>query len=931
MARTSKKKNTAAKRVNAKASGKNAKPITADKYRIREEIIAICLIALGVFLAFGMYFSAAGKFGTVLSGGLKGLFGYVAFSVPIIIVIYGVLLLIGADKLRGVRPIVFTFILFVLFNVLLSGHYLAANGSLPGAGTVSAIFDLSKNGDAGGITGMFLASIAVKYLGKIGLYLLSGALIIIFLILFLKAPMSRYARALKDKTEPRREERRQRREERAAERAAWAEQEAYEYEEDYVDGETGELLDSDDYPDSYETTARELLGKTDAYVPSARGNSILSFLPSFLGGTRDERPSEKTPQDKILDLVQNDEIYGDGVDGDIPAPEPEFADSNLEVGLEPAVDRPEGFGLLPDDADLGDTFEDIPVTAAELLEDDVVPVKKKAAPAKKKPAEKLETFAPIGNTFGEAAEGTYANYKLPPTSLLKANTGKAKVTSESALRTAMAKLEQILRDFKVDARVTDAIVGPTVTRYEVEPDLGVKIQSIKTLESDLALKLEVKSVRVVPIPGKGVVGIEAYNANMNVVTLRELIESSEFVNNPSMISFALGKNISGKNIVTDLKEMPHLLIAGTTGSGKSVCINSILLSILYHATPEQVKLILVDPKVVELKLYNDIPHLLVPVVTEPERAAMALGYAVSLMNDRYKKFAEHNVRNLDGFNGKMREEGTTEEVMPEIVIVIDELSDLMMVASAKVQESISRLAAMARAAGMHLIVATQQPLASILTSVIKANIPSRIAFSVSSNSSSRVILDDGGAERLLGKGDMLFSPVGTREPMRIQGSFVSDDEIRKVTDFVKKQADPDYNQDVVQAVSGSLNQPALDEEDDLFMDAVEMAAASKTGTVSVSMIQRRFRVGYNRAARLVDMMEELGIVGPSDGTNKPRQIVMTEAQIQSFLYPEGDLLSGLEVVSDNDNSGETTPSGFAGHPSIGGEYDVPFDLDDEDF
>ncbi|MDR2157025.1 MAG: DNA translocase FtsK, partial [Clostridiales Family XIII bacterium] len=331
----------------------------------------------------------------------------------------------------------------------------------------------------------------------------------------------------------------------------------------------------------------------------------------------------------------------------------------------------------------------------------------------------------------------------------------------------------------------------------------------------------------------------------------------------------------------DLNDMPHLLIAGTTGSGKSVCINSILLSILYHAGPDEVKLILIDPKVVELKSYNDIPHLLVPVVTDPEQAATALNYAVTLMNERYRKFAEYNVRNLDGYNARLKKDGLADDILPRIVIVIDELSDLMMIAPAKVQESISRLAAMARAAGMHLIVATQQPLASILTSVIKANIPSRIAFSVSSNSASRVILDEAGAERLHGNGDMLFSPVGTREPMRIQGSFVSDSEVHKVTDYIKKKMDPAYSPDVLQAVRGELSGQLVDEGDELFRDAVEMVVPAKQA--SVSMIQRRFRIGYNRAARLVDMMEERGIVAASDGMNKPRKVLMNETQLADFL------------------------------------------------
>jgi hypothetical protein len=571
-----------------------------------------------------------------------------------------------------------------------------------------------------------------------------------------------------------------------------------------------------------------------------------------------------------------------------------------------------------------------------------------------KTAPKAERSLGLG-TGGEGFKTDKAPvaYNLPPIELLKKSTRTAKGESERELLVRSRRLEDILRDFRVDAKVLNVTVGPTVTRYEVEPDVGVKISSIKSLEPDLALRLEVKSVRVVPMPGQAVVGIEAYNAKRNLVTLREMIDSSAFSDKESKVAFVLGKNISGEHIIADLADMPHLLIAGTTGSGKSVCINSILLSIMYRATPDEVKLILVDPKVVELKPYSDIPHLLLPVVTSPERAATALGYAVTIMNERYAKFAEYNVRNLEGYNELMLRDGMADEVLPQIVIVIDELSDLMMIAPQKVQESISRLAAMARAAGMHLIVATQQPLASILTSVIKANIPSRIAFSVSSNSASRVILDEPGAERLHGKGDMLFSPVGTREPMRIQGSFVSEAEVYKVTEFVKKEADPDYSPDILDAVSGGVTGELTDDEDDLFRDAVEAVVAAKQA--SVSMLQRRFRVGYNRAARLVDMMEERGMVAPSDGTNKPRKVLMTEGQFADFMTgaagagagggASGSAFGGGDVSDASSASGGSLPASIPEKGDGGADAesfedadeaadidgdDPPFDVGDDD-
>ncbi|MDR1068869.1 MAG: DNA translocase FtsK, partial [Clostridiales Family XIII bacterium] len=511
-----------------------------------------------------------------------------------------------------------------------------------------------------------------------------------------------------------------------------------------------------------------------------------------------------------------------------------------------------------------------------------------------------------------------ANYKLPSPDLL--NKGKKATGMQNAadLRFRAQRLEQTLKDFRVDASVVNVTVGPTVTRYEVEPDIGVKIQSIKSLEPDLALKLEVDSVRVVPMPGKAVIGIEASNTSTTLVTLRDIIDSPEFRMADSKISFVLGKDISGTRIIEDLAEMPHLLIAGTTGSGKSVCINSILLSILFRARPDEVKFIMIDPKIVELRNYNDIPHLLLPVVSEPERAATALGYAVTIMEERYRKFADMRVSNLQDYNAKIGTGTNGDEPYPQIVIVIDELSDLMLVAPAKVQEYINRLAAKARAAGIHLIVATQQPLASILTSVIKANIPSRIAFSVASNSASRVILDEPGAERLLGKGDMLFKSVSMREPARIQGSFVNNSEVKRVTDYIRKQMDPDYSPDIMEVVTnaGQTNQ-LMDDEDEFFMDAVEMVVAAKQA--SVSMIQRRFRIGYNRAARLVDMMEERGIVASSDGTNKPRKVIMSNEQLMAFLGEAADEL--VKAGEENEPEAEVMGEESAAQ--------VPFVVDDE--
>ena len=460
-----------------------------------------------------------------------------------------------------------------------------------------------------------------------------------------------------------------------------------------------------------------------------------------------------------------------------------------------------------------------------------------------------------------------------------------KLLQEKAL-----KLEETLRNFHVDARVLQVTQGPTVTRYEIQPAVGVKVSSIVRLADDIALNLEAKSIRIeAPIPGKAAVGIEVENESVTMVRLREIIDSDAFKRSKSKITFAVGKDISGDAIVADLKAMPHLLIAGSTGSGKSVCINSIITSFIYKANPDEVKLILIDPKVVELGNYNGIPHLMIPVVTDPSKAAAALNWAVAEMTDRYKKFAEEGVRDLESYNEFVIANDEKDRVMPQVVIIIDELADLMMAAPSQIEESICRLAQMARAAGMHLIVATQRPSVDVITGVIKANIPSRIAFAVSSQVDSRTILDMQGAEKLVGKGDMLFNPMGMGKPIRVQGTFVSDAEVHKVIEFVKGQVDKtEYNEDVLSKIERSNVQEGADDTDELLPDAIDLVVNS--GQASVSMLQRRFRIGYNRAARIVDMMEARGIIGPQDGS-RPRQVLMTQEELAQL---ENDINSDTE-------------------------------------
>ena len=492
-----------------------------------------------------------------------------------------------------------------------------------------------------------------------------------------------------------------------------------------------------------------------------------------------------------------------------------------------------------------------------------------------------------------------AEYQFPPLSLLKGvKKDSRKKDSGARLQETAGHLQQILEDFGVNATVTDASQGPAVTRYEVQPAHGVKVNKIIALADDIKLNLAVPDVRIeAPIPGKAAVGIEVPNKENSVVPLRELLESAEFRNHPSRVAFAVGKDIGGNIMVSDIAKMPHLLIAGATGSGKSVCINTLIMSILYKARPDEVKLIMIDPKVVELSAYNGIPHLLIPVVTDPKKASGALNWAVVEMMDRYQKFAELNVRNIEGYNSKIDsiakiEGGEYREKMSQIVIIVDELADLMMVAPGEVEDAICRLAQLARAAGIHLIIATQRPSVNVITGLIKANMPSRIAFAVSSGVDSRTILDMNGAEKLLGKGDMLFSPYGLPKPLRVQGAFVSDQEVGAVVEFLKNQTSmlPAQETDVedrmkqvqasIESASAALSGGENNDRDVLFVDAGKFII--EKDKASIGMLQRWFKIGFNRAARIMDQLAEAGVVGEEEGT-KPRKVLMSMEEFEQYV------------------------------------------------
>lgn len=484
-------------------------------------------------------------------------------------------------------------------------------------------------------------------------------------------------------------------------------------------------------------------------------------------------------------------------------------------------------------------------------------------------------------------------YHFPPINLLKRG-NKTSGESDAHLRETAMKLQQILQNFGVSVTVTNVSCGPAVTRYELQPEMGVKVSKIVGLTDDIKLNLAAADIRIeAPIPGKAAVGIEVPNKENSAVMLRDLLETAEFKNSQSKISFAAGKDIAGKVVVADIAKMPHLLIAGATGSGKSVCINTLIMSILYKASPEEVKLIMIDPKVVELSVYNGIPHLMIPVVTDPKKAAGALNWAVAEMMRRYQAFAEQNVRDMKGYNEKAASspaiDGEELKMMPQIVIIVDELADLMMVAPGDVEEAICRLAQLARAAGIHLVVATQRPSVNVITGLIKANMPSRIAFSVSSGVDSRTIIDMNGAEKLLGKGDMLFYPSGYQKPARVQGAFVTDKEVQSVVEYLKNHnGDADYDNEIVQHVNTSeigtgqgLGAGSEENERDMYFTEAGRLIIDKD-KASIGMLQRTFKIGFNRAARIMDQLCEAGVVGGEEGT-KPRKVLMSKEEFEQYM------------------------------------------------
>ena len=589
------------------------------------------------------------------------------------------------------------------------------------------------------------------------------------------------------------------------------------------------------------------------------------------------KPAKK-PKNRVIDIPVDDEPDEDTDYGGVKVSY--FTED--EIGTKPAPKPAPKRAPEP----LFDFEEEL--VPPEFAPVDTPPVEKKPAPKPTRAEVEAESAAVAQEI--ESAGDAAPEYEFPPIDLLRKGAAAA-VDGRDEIALNRERLETTLHSFGVAANIVGVTRGPTVTRYDLELDAGVKLTKLTNLSSDLALSLGVMNVRIAPIPDKiSTVGVEVPNKIVSIVYLRDIIDSPTFKNAQSSLSFAIGKDISGECVVGNIAKLPHMLIAGTTGSGKSVCLNSLLLSLLYKATPEQLRLIMIDPKMVELGIYNGIPHLYVPVVTDPKKAAGALQWAVVEMLKRYRLFSEAGVRDLAGYNAHQKKLGA--ETMPQVVIVVDELADLMFVASKDVEESICRVAQMGRAAGMHLIIATQRPSADVITGLMKANIPSRIAFAVSSAMESRIILDAAGAEKLIGMGDMLYSPLGSGKPMRVQGAYVSDEEREDVIDFIKRGSAPEYSDDILEQIEKAAEEPAEAEApaatkqqfDELLPQAVDVIFETKQA--SVSMLQRRLKLGYSRAARLVDQMEQLGIVGPFEGS-KPRQVLITKQQWQEMQLMNG--------------------------------------------
>lgn len=937
---------------------------TEEESAITNEIILIGVFALSILL-FLCNFGIIGPVGNAVSHVMFGIFGMMAYVVPVLIFLGIAFGISNKGNMFAAFKIAAAVLLILLIGVVLE----LIGGQVPSMEkySVELLYTVSADSKAGGgVLAGSLAYLLNHFMGMVGAVLLVIVLAIICLVVITEKSFVSGVRvggrkvyeSAREETRVRKERAQKRKEELEARR----EEEYRLREEEKARKDAEKILRMDKRVSGVmiDTTLAGQSGGQAEELPARTRNDIHEITVEDLAAEKKEAVKVAPKADNIIDfdriqihtasqmtLEENDK-FGEGMPAET-APEPDplaqtyrnsdvFSDmkevSPIHITVKPAGEaRSTIFDApLPDKEEPagGELYDQVPEqeilpweepdSGEPLLQEAMAPAAGMERPKASLP-EGRDRFAggkapgvyDTGKPAGQAAmdemrkEGAAAvthteapkkerPYHFPPLSLLQKPGSKNTGDGVKELKNTAAKLQQTLATFGVKVTITDISQGPSVTRYELQPEQGVKVSKILGLADDIKLNLAAMDIRIeAPIPGKAAIGIEVPNKENTMVALRELMESKEFRDFPSKLSFAVGKDIGGKVVVSDIAKMPHMLIAGSTGSGKSVCINTLIMSILYKARPDEVKLILVDPKVVELSVYNGIPHLLIPVVTDPKQASAALHWGVAEMTDRYQKFADHNVRDLKGYNKKVEEQRakgdpTAPDKLPQIVIIVDELADLMMVSPGEVEESICRLAQLARAAGIHLIIATQRPSVDVITGLIKANMPSRVAFAVSSGVDSRTILDMNGAEKLLGKGDMLFYPQGYSKPARIQGAFVSDGEVSDVVDFLKNQVIGNvYDDQIVEKVktmesagggAGGASGGGGPERDAYFEEAGKFIIDKDKA--SIGMLQRVFKIGFNRAARIMDQLAEAGVVGEEEGT-KPRKVLMSPEQFEQYI------------------------------------------------
>lgn len=860
------KKNTKTSRGRATTSRANTRQRQPDPpmdMAIRNEIMLFVLAAVALIL-FLCNFGMIGAVGDIISGVMFGLFGLLAYVAPLLIFL---MIAFGVSNIGNhiaTRKLIAGAVFLVLLGIIF--EFFSTNPAEAEAYQITEIYSRCSAGkQGGGVLAGSLAYLSCKFLDTVGTVLLVLVLGIVCLVIVTeKSLIGGMAAGGKRVYERSREDAAWRRE-RADERRKAQAQRREESERERRARE--------------EELENEKLLRMDKKVSGVMLDTAL--------GREEERAKEEKIRDDIHEIILHDEDDDEREEtepvGAYRQPshhyieqEADESDEMNEISMEDETE------VMPERP--MDSWQ--PMTGNQMKPSSGRP----RAVAAKKPQAETKSGA------SARPRGGRDSYRFPTTDLLDARQGKKGKDSDRELAETAHRLEQILSDFGVKVTVTQYSRGPSVTRYELQPEQGVKVSRIVGLTDDIKLNLAATDIRIeAPIPGKAAVGIEVPNKENTAVPFRDLVESADFKQFPSNLVFTVGKDIGGKTVLADIAKMPHLLIAGATGSGKSVCINTIIMGILFKAHPDDVKIIMIDPKVVELSVYNGIPHLLLPVVTDPKKAAAALHWGVAEMTERYKKFADLNVRDLKGYNKKvesMKASGDPDapDKLPQILIIVDELADLMMVSPGEVEESICRLAQLARACGIHLIIATQRPSVDVITGLIKANMPSRVAFAVSSGVDSRTILDMVGAEKLLGKGDMLFYPQGYPKPSRIQGPFVSDDEVSRVVDFLKDYAPENEGSDEVEEkinsiaveagpVGGASSGEGGDGYDEYFVEAGRFII--EKDKASIGMLQRMFKIGFNRAARIMDQLCDAGVVGEEEGT-KPRKILMSAAEFEEY-------------------------------------------------